>query len=172
MSIILNNVVVKAKQNLENLIKLQNKKVKHYFIKQHNQNDDNTFEKLLILAADIHGLKEQIDVVNLLASLPNTERITFIYDSTDLDISANHLTGLCKNKDLLYFSKRYNAISKLGAYPIVYDYFLKQSEYFIENICSLISKRQEPNYCLEELIKLKSLAIKHLCTLEYLVDAK
>jgi hypothetical protein len=207
----LNKIVNKARQDLERLIKIQNKKIRSFFIKSHNGhnnnvNDDNNSnssnsnndiiiaDKLLMIAADIQGLREQINVLNHfinlddnssgndnngsgnggnnnIATTTHIDKLAFINDHTDLDIDNEQLKELCCTRNLLYFSTRYNAMVKLNNCPLVYDYFLQQSERFINEMANLLSKQQEDNYCLEELVKIKSFAIKHLCTLEHLVEA-
>lgn len=157
-------ILKKAKFNLSKLIKLQNKKVLNFFV----TNNDKMSENLLIIAADINGLVEQIEMLKFCINFSENDKLTFISDNSDLDINDSDLKLLCQTKNLSYFSKKYDADVVLKDYPAAYDYFLKQTEYFINNIAQLYANQHLET--LEELVKLKIIAIKHLCTLEFLIN--
>ncbi|AKN81009.1 protein kinase interacting protein [Lonomia obliqua multiple nucleopolyhedrovirus] len=162
-------VVAKARQNLETLIHTQNKKTKSYFCCK-NESSSNEEEKLLIVAAKIAGLVEQIEILNYTADLSKADKLDFVYDYQDLDLNKDEIIQLCETRNLSYFSTKYDAAAKLNKFPAAYDFLLKQTEFFIDAICELHAKQQ--NQTIEELIKIKSCAIKHLCSLEYLVNIK
>jgi hypothetical protein len=156
-------VIKKGRTNLAKLIKLQSNTMTKYF----GTDNDKLCEKLLIIAADINGLVEQIDILNFFVDSPDSDRATFVLDNSDLDISDKDLQALCETKYFNYFSVKYNADVLLKDCPIIYDYFLKQSELFIENIIRLNESGD-----IEERMITKSIAIKHLCTLEFLINKK
>ncbi|UZE89795.1 PKIP-1 [Parapoynx stagnalis nucleopolyhedrovirus] len=159
-------VIKKARTNLAKLIKFQNTKVTKYFV----TGNDKLCEKLLILAADINGLVEQIDVLNFFISSPDSDRVIFVSDNSDLDICDTDLQVLYETKCIDYFLIKYNANVLLKDFPVLYNYFLKQNELFIDNITRLNEIKHSSN--IEELMIIKSIAIKHLCTLEFLINKK
>lgn len=157
----------KNQLNLNTLIKLQNKKVKNYFSKK----NDGAIEKMLCLAAEIKGCVEQLELVNQYINVADDEKLNFVQDCSDLDFDDKSLKYLCATKNVAYFIQKYNAMTVLNTQPLVYNSFLKHSEFFINAICQLKEKQQQ-NVSLNELIKLKLIAIKHLCVLEYLIENK
>jgi hypothetical protein len=156
----------RAKIDLSKLIKLQNKDVLNYFA----SNSEEISERLLITAANIHGIIEQIESLNCLLNSSENEKLEFVTDNSELDISENELEMLCENKNLSYFSSKYNAAIVLKNHPVAYDHFLKQTEYFINSINELRTALQVNDYTLTELVILKSTIIKCLCTLEFLIN--
>nr|AFN21129.1 PKIP [Bombyx mori nucleopolyhedrovirus]QWC64842.1 pkip [Bombyx mori nucleopolyhedrovirus] len=166
MSCILTAFCKKNQANLNSLITLQNKKVKNYYVK----NNETAIDKMLCIAADIKGQVEQLELVNQYLDAPKSEKLEFVYNCSDLDINEEDLKSLCLTKNIAYFTERYNAPTVLKAQPAVYDTFIKHSELFINAICQMDEKQQVNNFCLDELVKLKLIAIKHLCALEYLIE--
>lgn len=166
MSCILTALCKKGQANLNSLIKLQNKKVKNYYVK----NNETAIDKMLCIAADIKGQVEQLELVNQYLGAPESEKLDFVYDCSDLDINEKDLKSLCLTKNIAYFTQKYNAPTVLKAQAAVYDSFIKHSELFINAICQMDEKQQVNNFCLDELVKLKLIAIKHLCALEYLIE--
>ncbi|ABL75967.1 protein kinase interacting protein [Maruca vitrata nucleopolyhedrovirus] len=158
MSCILTAFCKKNQASLNNLIKLQNKKVKNYYAK----NNENAIDKMLCIAADIRGQVEQLELVSQYLDAPESEKLNFVNDCSDLDINEEDLL----TKNITYFTQKYNAPIVLKVRPSVYDSFIKHSELFINAICQM----DEKQYSLDELVKLKLTAIKHLCALEYLID--
>ncbi|AOT85584.1 pkip [Cyclophragma undans nucleopolyhedrovirus] len=153
---------------LSDLIKLQNKSVRNYF----NDNGvaiQHRDDKLLIVAADLHGCIEQIEVLHMFIDATTATKLEFVYDFTDLDIDESDIKIIHDTKKIDYFSKKYNAANVLQAHPLAYDHFLKESEHFIDTLAMYYSARQNKNFCIDELVIIKSILIKHLCTLEYLV---
>ncbi|AGA16178.1 pkip protein [Thysanoplusia orichalcea nucleopolyhedrovirus] len=167
MSCILTAFCKKSQTNLNSLFKLQSKKVKNYFVK----NNEAAIDKMLCVAADIKGEIEQLELVYQYMNLPDSEKLDFVYDCEDLDIDKKDLKSLCLTKNIAYFSQKYNAPIVLKSQPIVYDAFIKHCECFINAICQIDEKRQQNNnLCVDELLKLKLIAIKHLCALEFIIE--
>ncbi|AVA31203.1 pkip [Oxyplax ochracea nucleopolyhedrovirus] len=162
---VLNKTIHTAKNLLQFLLKLQNKKIENYFLKHESTQIE---EKLLILASDIYGLIEQIEVLNIIKDKSLVEKLDFINNFTDLDLNDEDITSLCEDQNLNFFSVKYDASNLLQNYPSAYNHFLKQTEYFI-HVLNLFRMKRLQQHNVYELLKLKSLAIKHLCVLEFLV---
>ncbi|ANF29763.1 pkip [Catopsilia pomona nucleopolyhedrovirus] len=157
-----------SRKTLVAFIKDQNKEINNYFTSKNALLPTNV-DKLLILAADIHGTMELLEAALAIADASDNEKLNFIYDCFDLDFEIEDLRALCNNKNFAYFSEKYNARELLKNYPLAFDHFLKESEYFIEHMCLLLEHCEKNNFCINKLIKLKCTAIKHLCALEYLI---
>lgn len=153
--------VQKNRAILNATYKLQDKKLFKYFS---NPCDINS-ERMLMLAADIYGQIEQLEALLSVIYASNAKKLEFVHDCLDLDIDSEDLKCMCSNKDLAYFANKYGADKTLASYPVAYDSFLKHSEQFIDAIRSLDTPKATVDY----LVQRKCAAIKHLCTLEYLI---
>ncbi|AAF64089.1 protein kinase interacting protein [Choristoneura fumiferana multiple nucleopolyhedrovirus] len=154
-------VVHKKRALLNAALKQQDKKVAKYFVKP----CENNAEKMLMLTADIHGQVEQLEALLSVARAPRAEKLAFARDCSDLDIDSQDLQQMCARSDLAYFATKYEAAKVLAPHKAAYDSFLKHSERFIDAVRSL----DAPNTTADYLAERKCAAIRHLCTLEYLV---
>ncbi|BBU37590.1 protein kinase interacting factor [Choristoneura diversana nucleopolyhedrovirus] len=154
-------VVHKKRALLNAAYKQQDKKVAKYFVKP----CENDAEKMLMLAADIYGQVEQLEALLSVARAPHADKLEFARDCSDLDINLQDLQLMCARSDLTYFATKYEAAKVLASYEAAYDSFLKHSERFIDAVRSL----NAPNATADYLAQRKCAAIRHLCTLEYLV---
>nr|UIX56236.1 Protein kinase interacting protein [Hyphantria cunea nucleopolyhedrovirus]UIX56382.1 Protein kinase interacting protein [Hyphantria cunea nucleopolyhedrovirus] len=153
--------VHKNRALLNALFKQQDKKVAKYFTRF----CENDAEKMLMLAAEINGQNEQLEALLTVMDAPDADKLEFARDVSDLDIDAQDLQRMCARNDLTYFVSKYEATKALATYAAAYDNFLKHSEQFIAAMQSLST----PNATVDYLTLRKCEAIKHLCTLEYLV---
>ncbi|AUR45131.1 protein kinase interacting protein [Spilosoma obliqua nucleopolyhedrosis virus] len=153
--------VHKERAMLNASFKQQDKKVAKYFVKPSENND----EKMLMLAADINGQIEQLEALISVADASDADKLKFVRDLSDIDIDTQELNRVCARNDLTYFVSKYEATKTLAVYAAAYDNFLKHSERFIIAMRSL----NTPNATVDYLVLRKCEAIKHLCTLEYLV---
>jgi hypothetical protein len=140
----------------------QEKKIIKYFAKP----SKNNFETMLILAADIHGQIEQIEALLSVAHASEKKKLKFAKDCSDLGIDAADLIRVCEQRDLSYFTTKYEATKVLASYPVAYDTFLKHSKQLIGAVRYLNAE----NVTVNCLVKNKCAVIKHLCALEYLID--
>nr|AFS52004.1 DekiORF127 [Dendrolimus kikuchii nucleopolyhedrovirus] len=171
----------KEQANLHDLIKLQNKSVRNYFLKQNDDDNNNNNnknvqrqhhtdeDKLLIVAADLYGSIEHIEVLQMFIDATAAIKLKFAHDFTDLDIDKTDVKMLHDTKKIDYFSIKYNAPSVLQAHPLAYEHFLNQSERFIDTLVLYYNIYHNENCCVDKIVILKSILIKHLCILEYLV---
>ncbi|AGR57145.1 protein kinase interacting protein [Choristoneura rosaceana nucleopolyhedrovirus] len=153
--------VYKKRALLNAAFKQQDKKVAKYFVKP----CENDGEKMLMLAADIHGQVEQLEALLSVARASDADKLEFARDCSDLDIDSQDLQRMCARNDLAYFATKYEAAKVLASHAAAYDIFLKHSERFIGAVRSL----NTPNASADYLAQRKCAAIRHLCTLEYLV---
>ncbi|ABI13827.1 protein kinase interacting protein [Anticarsia gemmatalis nucleopolyhedrovirus] len=158
----LSAAVKKGRALLNAALNQQEKKIDKYFVKP----SENNVEKMLILAADIHGQIEQIEALLSVAHAADEEKLEFAKDCSDLDIDPAELNGVCKQFDLSYFATKYQAAKVLALYPAAYDSFLKHGEQLINAVLRLNAENATVNY----MVKNKCIVIKHLCAMEYLID--
>ncbi|QBC76087.1 protein kinase-interacting factor [Neophasia sp. alphabaculovirus] len=154
--------VKRGRALLNTALNQQEKKVIKYFAKP----SENNVEKMLILAADIHGQIEQMEALLYVAHAADEEKLEFAKDCSDLDIDSAELTRVCEQIDLSYFATKYDAAKVLALYPVAYDMFLKHGEQLINAVRRLNAENATVNY----MVKNKCVIIKHLCAMEYLIN--
>ena len=154
--------VKKGRALLNTALNQQEKKINKYFAKL----SENNVEKMLIMAADIHGQIEQMEALLFVVHADDEEKLEFAKDCSDLDINSAELIRVCEQSDLSYFATKYNAAKVLALYPEAYDNFLKHAEQIINAVLRLNAENATVNY----MVKNKCVIIKHLCAMEYLID--
>nr|BAX08883.1 protein kinase interacting protein [Antheraea pernyi nucleopolyhedrovirus] len=138
--------------------KQQDKKIAKYFAKP----CEGGAEKMLMLAADIYGQIEQLEALLSVAHAPDSQKLEFARDCSDLDMDPAVLARVCAG-DAAHFATKYGASQALARYPVAYDAFLRHSERFADAARNLSGEN------VNQLVKSKCAAIRHLCALEYLV---
>ncbi|AKR14191.1 protein kinase interacting 1 protein [Dasychira pudibunda nucleopolyhedrovirus] len=154
-------IVHKKRALLNAAFKQQDKKIAKYFAKP----CENDAEKMLMLAAEIHGQVEQLEALLSVARASDADKREFARDCSDLDIDAQDLQRMCASNEPTYFAAKYDAATVLAAHPAAYDGFLRHSERFVDAMRSLNAPNADADY----LAQRKCAAIRHLCALEYLV---
>ncbi|AJD09267.1 protein kinase interacting protein [Condylorrhiza vestigialis mutiple nucleopolyhedrovirus] len=154
--------VKKGRALLNTALNQQEKKINKYFAKP----SENNVEKMLMLAADIHGQIEQMEALLSIAHADDEEKLEFAKDCSDLDFDSAELICVCEQSDLSYFAMKYDAAKVLALYPVAYDSFLKHGEQLINAVRRLNAE----NATVNNMVKNKCVIIKHLCAMEYLID--